>query len=71
MTQLFVIVDVGCIECDEPTTVIGVFEDGVEAAAAFAAEIESKGASGDGSYFSQGQHRIELHPVPVRSSVGE
>lgn len=55
--MIYVAVDIGCIECHEPTTVIGLFRDKAAALAALAkaqAEQESNWT---------GQHSFELFEV--------
>ena len=46
----YIVVDIGCIECGEPTNILGVYKTKEEAEAN---HIE-------GGYFSSGQHSIEI-----------
>lgn len=61
----WVIVDVGCIECGESTSILGVYTDVGEAKA----DSERRGIV-FGDYFNGGQHSVELHPWPVAGVEG-
>lgn len=71
----FVVVDVGCIECGENTSLIGVFDTEAGARRAVAAYAQGKklpeyevetAAQGEGfEYFAGGQHRVVVLPVNV------
>jgi hypothetical protein len=43
--QVFVIVDVGCIECGEPSKIVGVFKSKDKAEESFKAYLKKVGAS--------------------------
>jgi hypothetical protein len=51
--SLYVVVDIGCIECGEETKVLGVFADKSEAEHV----AEDHGAP---DYFNGGQHAVEV-----------
>ena len=53
MSAIFVVVDIGCIECGEGTSILGAYSTREEAEAAH--EL--------GDYFSGGQHSIECFMV--------
>jgi hypothetical protein len=64
----FVIVDVGCIECGEETYIVGVYPSLAEAEAVARSyprdDEPTRTFRGDGeSYFSGGQHHVEIHEV--------
>jgi hypothetical protein len=61
----WVAMDIGCIECGEPSQLIGVFDSenaAAKAAKAYAAEVNGDWDDEDksGGYFSGGQHGISL-----------
>jgi len=56
----FVLVDIGCIECDEPTSVVGVYRERIDAEVA--AERLPSGGEGD---YSDGQHVVEIFEVEL------
>jgi len=51
--KLYVVVDIGCIECGEDTAVLGIYKSREDA--------EQKHKLG--SYFSGGQHSVEVFEV--------
>jgi hypothetical protein len=53
--KVFVVVDIGCIECGEPTDVLGIFKT----------EGEADAAVQDPSYFNGGQHHVQVFEVEV------
>lgn len=61
----FVLVDIGCIECGEETSILGIYatlDDGLAAVKEQAVKHKQP-ASADGrstGYFNYGQHSIEL-----------
>ena len=55
--MIYVAVDVGCIECGEPTTVVGLFRDKAEAIDALAKAQAEQEANWTG------QHSFELFEV--------
>jgi hypothetical protein len=57
--MLYVAVDIGCIECGEQTTVMGVFETREEAEATVEFFEPWRG----------GQHCFEVHEVPAIGTV--
>lgn len=48
--------DIGCIECGESSSVVGVYESREEAQAALA----ERAGNEHGGYFSGGQHHVEV-----------
>jgi len=53
----FLVFDIGCIECGESSDVVGIYE-----AREQAERVQKERAEGDanGSYFSGGQHSVEV-----------
>lgn len=49
--QVWVVVDVGCMECGEDTEVLGVYPTKEQAEAAWKT----------GHYFTNGEHNVEIH----------
>lgn len=65
-----VIVDIGCMECGENTSVVGVFLARERAEAAFLAAAMARGIEADEHwetvYFTGGQRSLELFTVEVQ-----
>ncbi len=51
--KLFIVIDIGCIECGESTKVLGVYENQTDAMKAHGMTYKS--------YFAGGQHCLEIH----------
>ena len=56
--KVWVVVDIGCIECDEETKIVGVFAD-----------KEKAQSLATGGYFEGGQHSIECFESEVDIEV--
>jgi hypothetical protein len=56
----FLAFDVGCIECGEDSTVVGVFESKQEAIEAARERAKGEGDEPPFGYFSGGQHSVEV-----------
>lgn len=56
--DVWVVVDVGCIECGQETHIIGVFQRADDAKKAFESQRAKEDAEGDGSYFAGGQRQL-------------
>jgi len=54
---MYVVVDIGCIECGEPTEVIGLYETYETAEEARIARAPQ------GTYFDGGQHAVQTFEV--------
>lgn len=67
MTKRFVIVDIGCIECGEPTSVHGLFntmEDAQTQLKLMKADGPNKREYENGyEYFAGGQHHVKIFEV--------
>lgn len=59
----YALVDVGCIECGESTSLIGVYRTKKAADEAFTTYVSKVGANQWGDYFDDGQHVIEVLEV--------
>lgn len=72
MADLFVVVDVGCIECGAITEITGVFSTREVAEAAQRTRAEAHGSDDGWSYFAGEEHHVrvfELHMVPEAVSL--
>ena len=64
---MYVVVDIGCIECGEPSKVVGVFEWEEEDLAAMHKQAreqdcyEGVDVRDSTNYFSSGQHRVVVY----------
>lgn len=56
---LWLLIDIGCIECGEDSKPIGLYLTKAEAEKA--ADLNG----GEGSYFESGQHYVEIFEVPA------
>lgn len=63
MTLRYVALDVGCIECGEPSSIIGVFELGRDAFAALEEYRVAQRAD------RKGEHSFEVHDLVRRERV--
>lgn len=60
---MFLVFDVGCIECGEPSQVVGAFDTEEEAQAERGEYLD--GGTRWGRTGWNGQHTVEIHPVEI------
>lgn len=67
--KVWVPVDIGCIECGEPSAVLGVFRSRQEALDAFSEHIGEEVTDDGMPFFTNGQHYAQVFECDLHFEV--